>query len=619
MGRHLTAKILGGSLAAVTGTYVAVRREHERCAIPKGTKYSVPSELKNRSSMVRALRDEKFDVLIVGGGCTGSAVALDCATRGLKCALVEADDFASGTSSKSTKLLHGGIRYLESALLHFDIKELQFVWKALEERAHLIFAAPFANQPIPIVLPLYQLWQIPYFWFTIKVYEVLARFFCCNETGVPSSYYTGKANALDSFPPLREKGLLGAVVYYDGQHDDSRTNLLMAITSTIDNYVPGQVGATVANHVELVDFLKDSEGKICGATVLDKCTGEKFDIKAKVVVNCSGPFAEKVRQIGNKDGKENMLHSRGTHIIIPAKYAPTHFGMVIPKTTDGRVLFTLPWRGETLVGTTDNKDDLQWNPMPKQRDVDFICKDAALYLNCNEEDIRRDIKAVWSGLRPLLKGLDDQPDNQKTDSLSRGHVIHIDKQNLVNVYGGKWTICRLMAEECVDRLLKANPTIKAKTNCRTRNMRLYGTHNSNGQYNPHEIRPMFNTLSGELRSQFPSLTPVQANHLVESYGYHAREVAKMANDANMLKPIHPEYPYLQGEILYGMRREYACTPTDILARRTRLAFRDNKAAGAVLDSVCDIMAKELSWDCSTRRKLRSDAMNFLESMNVPVV
>ncbi|EDO07660.1 putative FAD-dependent glycerol-3-phosphate dehydrogenase [Babesia bovis T2Bo] len=618
MGRHLGIKLFGGALVGLTGTYVVVRREHERCAIPKGTKYTVPGQLKSRSLMSRALRDEEFDVLVVGGGCTGSAVALDCATRGLKCALVEANDFASGTSSKSTKLLHGGIRYLESALLHFDIKELRFVWKALEERAHLIFAAPFANPPIPIVLPIYQLWQIPYFWFNIKVYELLARFFCCNETGVPSSYYTGKANALDCFPPLREKGLRGAVVYYDGQHDDSRTNLLMALTSTIDNYVPGQVGATVVNHTEVVELLKDSEGKVCGAKVVDKLTGDTFDVRAKAVVNCSGPFAEKVRQIGNPDGSENMLHSRGTHIVLPATYSPTQFGMVIPKTTDGRVLFTLPWRGQTLVGTTDNKDDLQWNPLPKKSDVDFICKDAAIYMNCSEESLRRDIKSVWSGLRPLLKGLDGQPDSEKTDSLSRGHVIHVDRQNLVNVYGGKWTICRLMAEECVDRLLEANPDVKAKTRCRTRNLRLYGTHNLKGEYNPDEIRPMFNTLSVELRSEFPGLTPEQAAHLVESYGYHSREVARMSAEAKMLKPIHPDFPYLQGEVLYGVRREFACTPLDILARRTRIAFLDNKAAAASLDTVCDIMGRELSWSSSRRAELRSQAVDFFNTMNVPV-
>nr|BAN66078.1 FAD-dependent glycerol-3-phosphate dehydrogenase, putative [Babesia bovis] len=313
-----------------------------------------------------------------------------------------------------------------------------------------------------------------------------------------------------------------------------------------------------------------------------------------------------------------MLHSRGTHIVLPATYSPTQFGMVIPKTTDGRVLFTLPWRGQTLVGTTDNKDDLQWNPLPKKSDVDFICKDAAIYMNCSEESLRRDIKSVWSGLRPLLKGLDGQPDSEKTDSLSRGHVIHVDRQNLVNVYGGKWTICRLMAEECVDRLLEANPDVKAKTRCRTRNLRLYGTHNLKGEYNPDEIRPMFNTLSVELRSEFPGLTPEQAAHLVESYGYHSREVARMSAEAKMLKPIHPDFPYLQGEVLYGVRREFACTPLDILARRTRIAFLDNKAAAASLDTVCDIMGRELSWSSSRRAELRSQAVDFFNTMNVPV-
>ncbi|KAK2195920.1 bifunctional FAD-dependent glycerol-3-phosphate dehydrogenase/Alpha-glycerophosphate oxidase [Babesia duncani] len=613
MAKRYLVTFVGVSSAAVGATYFSVRRQHEKSSIPKDTKYYYPPALPSRNSMLERLRNEEFDVLVIGGGCTGSAVALDCATRGLKCALVEAQDFASGTSSKSTKLLHGGIRYLESAILHLDFAELRFVWKALEERAHFMNALPFASSPLPIVLPLYKTWQVPYFWFNIRMYEMLAKFFCCNETGLPSSYYTSKVNAIDAFPALRHEGLLGAVVYYDGQHNDSRTNLLMALSSCIDGYVPGQVGAAVCNYVKVKGLIKDNTGAVCGAHVFDDVSNSEFKIRAKTVVNCAGPFSEEVRRLGTTNSKASVLHSRGTHIVMPPRYTPTQYGMVIPKTTDGRVLFILPWEGASLFGTTDDKDDLQWNPKPSRKDLDFICKDAALYLNVDHKHLQNDITSVWSGLRPLLKGFGDE----NTDKLSRGHVIKVDDSGLVNVFGGKWTICRLMAEECVDKLLKHHgDKLKPSSLCRTRNLQLYGTHDEDGVFAPQALQPKFNSLSRELLNINPKLSFDQANHLVASYGHKSKEIARMAkNDETLAEPIHPKFPYIMAEIAYGMDQELACTPLDILARRTRIAFIDSKAAMDVLGKVSDFMSKHLAWSAAHKQKLNDEATAYFKVMS----
>ncbi|EKX73189.1 glycerol-3-phosphate dehydrogenase, putative [Theileria equi strain WA] len=613
MGRKCR-NLIGICSGAIAGSYLFVKREHEKCSLPRDTKFIIPDKLKSRSDMIKSLKSDKFDVLVIGGGCTGTSVALDCATRGLKCALVEANDFSSGTTSKSTKLLHGGIRYLESALLHLDLKELQFVWKALEERAHLIGTAPFANSPVPIVMPIYQLWQLPYFWINIKIYEVLARFFCCNETRIPSSFFSGKSNAVFNFPGIRPDGLLGAVVYYDGQHNDSRTNVLMALTSTIDEYVPGQVGSTIGNYLKVEELLKDSTGKVNGALVCDVLTGETFTVKADVVVNCAGPFAEKIKKLSLPESKLNILHSRGTHVTLPAKYCPTPYGLIIPKTSDGRVLFILPWQGNTIVGTTDNKDELQANPLPQVQDVDFICKDASKYMNCDASQIKADIKSTWSGLRPLLKGVDEV---NQTGKLSRGHVIEVDESGLVNVYGGKWTICRLMAQECVDKVVKHFPSVtKGSYACRTRNMVLLGTHNKEGVSDIDDIKPRFNRLSSVITEKY-GLDSTVSNHLVESYGYKALDVCELSKEMGLLKPIHEEHPYIMGEVVYGIRNEMACKPIDILARRTRLAFKDVHAAVSSLGLVCDLMGKELSWSAETREQLHKEATAYLKDMMVP--
>uniref|UniRef100_A0A3B0MZS3 glycerol-3-phosphate dehydrogenase n=1 Tax=Theileria annulata TaxID=5874 RepID=A0A3B0MZS3_THEAN len=612
MGFKTFTKVFGVGSAAVAGSYIFVKREHEKCSIPKNTKYSVPEKLKTRNEMLNKLKTEKFDVLVIGGGCTGTSVALDLATRGVNCALVEANDFASGTSSKSTKLLHGGIRYLENAIYKLDFRELRFVWKALEERAHLIGSLPYANYPIPIVMPIYQYWQLPYFWVNIKVYEMLARFFCCNETKIPSSFYSDKSNALFNFPGLRTNGLLGAVVYYDGQHNDSRTNLMMALTSTVNNYVPGQKGSTVCNYVKVKKILRDPDtNTVNGAVVEDVLSGEEFTVNTKVVVNCTGPFAGETKRLNDPESDLSILHSRGTHLTLPRKYCPTPYGLIIPKTTDGRVLFVLPWLNETIIGTTDNKDDLACNPKPTKEDVEFITKDASIYMNCPNEQLKSEIKSLWSGLRPLIKGVDEV---NQTGKLSRGHIIEVDKTGMVNVYGGKWTICRLMAQDCVDELLKFYKDLKQSYKCRTRNLVLLGTHDKDGNSNFDEIRPRFNLLSYKLMKDY-GVDHDTANHLVESYGYKSEDVCKLSKENNLLTKIHENYPYLLGEVVYGIRNELACTPVDVLARRTRLAFLDAKAALQSLDKVVGVMEKELNWSPKTKKALYLEAQDYFQQMS----
>ncbi|CCF73473.1 glycerol-3-phosphate dehydrogenase [Babesia microti strain RI] len=585
---------------AFGGSLAIVRKEHYKSSIDKDVIYTT-GNIKNRKQMLEDLKHNHFDVVIIGGGATGTSVALDFATRGIKCALLEANDFGSGTSSKSTKLLHGGVRYLESALLKLDFFELYFVWRALEERAHLLNSMPYANTPLAIVLPFYKKWQVPYFWFNIKVYELLARFVCLNQTGVPASYFTFKGKTLENFPQLREDGLLGSVVYYDGQHNDSRTNAMIAFTSAMQGYVPGQEASTIANHAKVTSYISNSSGQVVGVNVKDTISGEEFKVMGKVVVNCAGPFADKVREMGIKEHKSRMLHSRGTHIVVPKYFCPNEHGLFISKTTDGRVLFVIPWLNHALLGTTDNADDLAWNPEVKKADIDFIVNDASLMLNIDPEFLRKNIKSQWAGLRPLIAGVDAV---NETGKLSRGHMIIVDPNGVINVLGGKWTISRLMAEECVDKALSVHKDkLEPKFKCRTKNIRLLD-----------DLDPKYSLLATSLVRDFPELTYEQASHLVRSYGYNAKKVCSIGRNKGLLKPLSAKHPFLLAEIPYVVENEMACTVIDVLARRLRLAFLDSKEAISATQITADLMGQYLNWDDGMKRKNIFDATQYFGKM-----
>lgn len=606
------------STMAGAGSYVYLHRKHQVGMVPSNTTYALNKQLSvpSRDQMINRMKMESFDLIVIGGGATGSGIAMDCATRGLKCALVEGDDWSSGTSSRSTKLLHGGVRYLEAAFKSLDVGQLMLVWESLEERAHMIKCAPYMSKPIPIIMPIYQYWQIPYCWLGVRVYDFLAKLVTCFDTGVPDCFYISRANSKFFFPHLKLYGLKGSLVYYDGQHNDSRMNMAIALNSTITDYVEGMEPAAIANHCEVVKVLKDENGKAVGVKAYDKIMNEKFDIFGKVVVNCTGPASDVIRKMADPSVRPLVTQASGSHAVLPKHYAPSGFGMIIPKTSDGRVLFFLPWEENTIIGTTDEKCQLTDLPAPTEKEIDWLLHEASNYVTYDYETMRKDLKSVWSGLRPLVKD-PKASEEHGTAKLSRSHEIVDDPSGMVSVMGGKWTTYRRMAQDTLDFIIaKHKGVIEPKVPCRTKQMKLYPSIEASGLYSIEEQESMLDHFPRRLQEEF-DLTYDQASYLVRNYGFLARKVCECGKKSDLLVPIQKDQPFLKAEILYCVRHEMAQTCIDVIARRIRVAFVDSESAQTVANEVADIMASELKWTDHRRRAEASDVMKYLNTMTLP--
>ncbi|KAI8036241.1 glycerol-3-phosphate dehydrogenase, mitochondrial [Drosophila gunungcola] len=544
-----------------------------------------------RADQIKSLMSgEEFDVLIIGGGATGAGCALDSVTRGLKTALVELDDFASGTSSRSTKLIHGGVRYLQKAILGLDLEQYRMVKEALQERATMLESAPHLTHPLPIMLPVYTWWQVPYYWVGIKAYDLVA-----GDRNVKSSYYLSKKDALELFPMLKKDKLCGAIVYYDGQQDDARMCLAVALTAA-------RHGATVCNHVEVKELLKKDDGTgkqvLCGAKVKDHISGKEFTVKAKCIVNAAGPFTDSIRKMDNPTVKSICCPSSGVHIVLPGYYSPDQMGLLDPSTSDGRVIFFLPWQRQTIAGTTDLPCEITHNPTPTEDEIQFILSEIKNYLNADVEVRRGDVLSAWSGIRPLVS----DPNKDDTQSLARNHIVHVSPSNLITIAGGKWTTYRAMAEHTIDAAIKACNLKPERAEAVTSYLKIEG-----GQgWTP--------TMYIRLVQDF-GLECEVAQHLAKSYGDRAFAVSKMASLTGKRWPIignriHPEFPYIDAEIRYGVR-EYACTAVDMIARRLRLAFLNVQAAQEALPVIVDIMGEELQWSKDEKERQIKNATEFL--------
>ncbi|CAH0748616.1 unnamed protein product [Diatraea saccharalis] len=542
--------------------------------------------LPSRAEQVANLQaGHTYDVLIIGGGATGAGCALDATTRGLRTALVERDDFASGTSSRSTKLIHGGVRYLQKAIMQLDYDQYKMVKEALHERANMLEVAPHLTRPLPILLPVYKWWQVPYYWFGIKMYDFVA-----GDRNVKSSYYLSKKNTLELFPMLKSDNLCGGIVYYDGQQDDARMNLAIALTAA-------RHGATIANHVACVQ-LHRSGGRLCGARLRDEMSGKEWDVKARCIINATGPFTDNIRKMDDPNVKDICCPSSGVHIVLPGYYSPEHMGLLDPATSDGRVIFFLPWLKGTIAGTTDLPCDVTASPRPTEDEILFILTEVKNYLNPDVEVRRGDVLSAWSGIRPLVS----DPNKPDTQSLARNHVVHVARSGLVTVAGGKWTTYRAMAAETIDAAIRSADLKPLYRECQTDGFLIEGAHG----WTP--------TMYIRLVQDF-GLEMEVAQHLAKSYGDRAFAVAKMAAMTGKRWPIigkkiHPEFPYIDAEIRYGVR-EYACTAVDVLARRLRLAFLNVQAAAEALPAVADIMAEELHWSAAEKQKQIKMASEFL--------
>ncbi|KAI9801272.1 MAG: mitochondrial glycerol-3-phosphate dehydrogenase [Piccolia ochrophora] len=562
---------------------------------------------------------EPYDLLVIGGGATGTGIALDAATRGLRVALVEKDDFSSGTSSKSTKLVHGGVRYLEKAVWDLDYNQYKLVREALRERKYFLDTAPHLSKWLPIMLPIDSWWKAPYYWAGTKFYDILA-----GEENIESSYFLTKSKALDAFPMLKKSDLFGALVYYDGAHNDSRMNVSLAMTAAL-------YGTTVVNHMAVTGLEKDASGKLNGARVKDlvpemngKASAE-FTIKAKGIINATGPFTDAIRKMDDQHVDEIVAPSSGVHVVLPGYYSPSDMGLIDPSTSDGRVIFFLPWQGNTIAGTTDAPTEITANPIAGESEIQWILSEIRTYLTPDINVRRGDVLSAWSGIRPLVR----DPKAKNTESLVRNHLIDVSSSGLLTCAGGKWTTYRQMAEEAVDAALSTfhltsspiatAPDVSGTTmvddgatldgSCQTHQVKLLGAHGFS------------KTLFINLIQHFGVDTDV-AKHLTESYGDRAWTVAALCSPTDARFPVRglrvsPLYPFVDGEVRYAVRHEYAQTAVDVLARRTRLAFLNAQAAQEALPLVIDLMGEELGWDARRREHEWKGAVAFLESMGLP--
>ena len=515
-----------------------------------------------RSEALRRLAEERFDMLVIGGGATGTGTALDAASRGLKVALVERSDLSEGTSSRSTKLVHGGVRYLEQAVKHADRSQFSLVREALRERALLLRNAPHLARALPLLTPIYGALELPYYFTGLKLYDMLA-----GKANLAPSRLIGKPDAEKRFPMLRSEGLRGAVEYHDGQFDDARMNVALALTAA-------EHGAVIANHVEVTDLIKRS-GRLTGAVVKDHSDAgtARIEINAKVVVNATGPFADAVRRMDDPDVPQMLTTSSGVHVVLPGRFSPPDTGLLIPKTEDGRVLFLLPWLGHTLVGTTDNPAPVEAHPEATAEDVEYILRHVRQYFDLPVGS--EDVKSAWSGLRPLVEPGHGNGD-KSTARLSRDHVIVVSASGLVTATGGKWTTYRSMSEDAVDAAVEAGGLSPLRESV-TRDLPLVGGERFDPDGHARLVREH-------------GLPEDVARHLNRAYGDRAGAVAKLA-ERGLEKRLAPGHPYIEAEVLYARDVEFACTADDVLARRLRLSFLDSTATEAAMSRVEELLSE----------------------------
>jgi glycerol-3-phosphate dehydrogenase len=504
-----------------------------------------------REAMLRNIRErrEPWDIAVIGGGATGAGVAVDAASRGLDVVLVEAWDFGKGTSSRSTKLVHGGVRYLEQG-------NVPLVMSALKERGLLRQNAPHLVHDLAFVVPNYSWWEAPFYGIGLKLYDLLA-----GKYGFGTSKLLSKEETLERLPALEPEELRGGVVYYDGQFDDARLLIHLAMTAA-------DQGGTVINYCPATGLLRDEEGYVNGLTARDAETGEELTIRARIVVNATGVFTDSIRRMADADADPLVVTSQGIHLVFDRSFLKGDTALMVPRTSDGRVLFVIPWHGHAVAGTTDTPLDAPaLEPRPLEEEIEFILETAGRYLS--RPPTRADVLSVYVGLRPLVKG------DGKTSALSRDHVIHVDPSGLLTITGGKWTTYRHMAEDCVDHCITLGRLRDEP--CRTRNLRIHGYLEPKTGLNFAEIE--------EWRSGFEHLAV---------YGTDADRIGELVRtDPQLGERLDPDLPYTAAEVVWAAREEMARSVEDALARRTRALFLNARSAIAMAPAAARALAAEL--------------------------
>jgi glycerol-3-phosphate dehydrogenase len=517
----------------------------------------------NRNSVLKKVKKKakEWDIVIIGGGATGLGCAVDAASRGYKTLLLEQSDFAKGTSSRSTKLVHGGVRYLQQG-------DISLVFEALNERGLMFKNAPHLVSNQSFIIPTYDFWGGPFYTVGLKVYDFMA-----GKLGLGPSMHLSREEAIKALPTVEKEGLTGGVIYHDGQFDDSRMAISLAQTAV-------DYGASVINYCKVTELIKEEE-LICGVKAIDYESGETYSIKSKVVINATGVFADEIIQLDEPEKRDMITPSQGIHIVLEKSFLHSEHAIMVPQTSDGRVMFAVPWHNHVVVGTTDTLiDNHSLEPIALESEIEFILETAGQYLT--KQPTRKDVLSIFAGLRPLAK-----PENKEkaTKEISRSHKIMISVSGLITIIGGKWTTYRKMAEDTIEKaiMLAGLP----ERDCITKHLPIHGFRM--------DVDP--------------------ATDLFASYGINKEEVISLGDEEkNLAGLLSEKLQIYKSQVAWAVRKEMARTVEDVLARRIRVLFLDARESIKIAPAVAKIMAAELGrdkkWEINQVKAYNAIAKNY---------
>lgn len=523
------------------------------------------------------LTNEKVDIVIIGGGCVGSGIALDATLRGYSVILLEKNDFASGASSKSSKLVHGGIRYLEKAIKQMDKAQYDLVKEGIKERSIFLKNASNIAKKLKINIPIYSYLKLIYTYFGLLIYKLMAK----NRSLGKNSFVNKVVSILISLN-IKQENLKGFLSFYDGSFLDFRMIISLLQTAV-------SKGAIVKNYCEVNEFLYDVNNKISGVKYFDKIKNKNYEINAKVVINASGANVDNLRLKDDESTNEILALSSGIHIVVSKEFLSSNEGILLPNTSDGRIIFILSYMNYCLIGTSDNKTTYEENPKAQEQEIEYLLKEVNNYFE--KHLTKEDILSSWSGIRPLVKS-----DKSSTEQMVREHIILKSKNDLISIAGGKWTTYRKMAEDLMSFLIK-NKLLEKQKKCETKRTKLLGND---------DIKELEKLLS------FYPISKKTKNSLKTLYGSSCMKVLNLANETDNFELINPNLPYLKAEIEYCIKEEFVEKPIDFLARRVGLCFLDKELVLSCVDVVCEEMGKILFWD---EKRVEKENLECKENIN----
>src|SRR5713101_1380440 len=539
--------------------------------------------MKTRAEALQSIENKSFDVCVIGGGATGSGCALEAQLRNLRTVQLEAMDFASATSSTSTKMIHGGVRYLEQAIREFDIKEYEVLTRALHERIHMLRNAPYLTKTQQFLTPCFNWWSVLYFEFGLKLYDWIA-----GRASLAPSSFVSRDEVLRRMAALDPRHLVGAVAYTDGQFDDARYNIALVNTFA-------EAGGETLNYARVSAFEKAAGGKIAAVEVEDHFSGHRFTVRARAFINATGPYADIIRQMATPGARPRMRLSKGVHILLPLDVLSSRDALLIPRTEDGRVLFAIPWSGRLLLGTTEQEVTVHDELYVTRDEVDYLLRHLNGYLAYPVTPDQ--IVSCTAGARPLVSS----GGSKETKKLARDHEIELDPlSGLISIMGGKWTTHRVMAQDTVNAVEEYLGA--PATPSQTMNHPLVGSAGYSPDYWQRLVKEW-------------GVHELTAQHLAQKFGTRAQQVLQLAKqDADLAVPLVDGLAPLRAEVVYGARNEMAASIEDVLARRIGLQFYSWRDSIQAAPAVAQLLAREFGWSDVATRETAADYTEKIQAL-----